>query len=171
MSIKSIHLNFLILLAYFCGTVPSYSSNEHFGTPNVSTTEHCYAEWNKFWPLAKMGDRKALSRLAENIPTLGLNPPGQPTDDIGWKRTFFILGLHGYNSDSKMLQDMIPSMLRSFFISQPIGEKIYQCLAKNPDDRTCIKYAVDENIVPSLDHFVQSIVAAENSSLTVYCAR
>ncbi|CTQ78436.1 hypothetical protein [Roseibium album] len=117
----------------------------------------CPAAWKLLWPLAKAQNRRAFTLLAESLVTSGMNPPGLPKDDLGWKRTYLILALYGYDRESGLAGEELINLLRSYVIQQPDGSEVAQCLERNTDHSTCVKLAVTSKIVPSLSDFIREV--------------
>ncbi|MEP3047561.1 MAG: hypothetical protein ABJL55_11505 [Roseibium sp.] len=117
----------------------------------------CPAAVRLLWPLAVKNDRKSFTILAEALPTAGLNLPGLPDDDLGWKRSYLTMGIFGFDRNSQLAGRELINMLKSGLVSQAAGNEVALCLETNEDHRECVDLAVKRKLIPSHDEFIKEV--------------
>lgn len=127
-------------------------------------TGDCPAAWRILWPQAKAQNVQAFTLLAESLVVLGLNPPGLPEDDLGWKRTYLFFAVNGYSSESNLTGLELLKLLKSDLLLQPAGENVALCLENDEKRSRCVEEAVKEKIIPSFEEFVSEVEEEKISS-------
>jgi len=129
----------------------------------------CDVGWESVWTAVKNGNEAGLVILSEGLVTYSLLPPGQPKDNLGWRRAFLTMGIHGYSNDSEILRNTIPIFLSSKLVDQPNGLTIASCFIENKDIALCREKAVKDKIVPTFAEFREEIDAAIKAGLSATC--
>ncbi|POF32428.1 hypothetical protein [Roseibium marinum] len=127
-------------------------------------TGDCPAAWRILWPQAKAQNAQAFTLLAESLVALGLNPPGLPEDDLGWKRTYLFLAVNGYSAKSNLAGLELLKLLKSDLLAQPAGEKVALCLENDEKRSRCVDEAVKAKLIPSFEEFVSEVEEEQVSS-------
>lgn len=149
----------------------------------VLNLKDCNKKWKILWPWAKIGNLEArfiiFYLMLEPLPDVKarLLAPGNSGDLISLHRDLimFLVFSEGYNPDEKIFNNTWDENLKietykmMGFSNHNPGKLFLRCLEKTTPKSTCVKLAVDKNLVPSFDQYAKQIDIFAANGLIATC--